>query len=943
MSGLAPAPHLHGRDAEIRAIGEALDLLDSGRPAIVLVEGEAGIGKSRLLVEAVHWARERGCEVSVGRGEELERSRPFGLVADAFRCVRSSDDPRRAAIAGLLATHGGRDAAPITVTSDPGLQFCAVDAFVDLAEDLALRAPLLIGLDDLQWADPSSLLTVSALCRRLVDVPLGLIGCVRPLPYAAHLERFAASLQAAGASRLVLAPLSDDAVSDLAAEAVAAEPGPDLLAEVARAGGNPLFVTELLGAITQAGAVQIAQGRAELTRRAPAETLRLTILRRLGFLSPEALQTLQAASILGSSFSLADLSIVTGRTALDLSRTMAEAIAGAVLSDDGVRLRFRHELIRDAIYSELPGSVRLGLHRDAGQRLAAAGAPAQQVAEHLARGAAPAEAVDWLIRAGRDAASTSPAVAVSMLERAIGLLAADDPVRDRLLAERAGSLMWAGRAEDSEAACRALLERAHDPAVDGSVRMCLGYALLAAGRPREALRELETAGRSPQLADAERAGGLGWAALTRLWLGDLDGAASLSEQVRSAAGDPAITSFALCALGGVATARARLPDALTIIDDAVRQADESPGRHGHRYPAHADRGLILTELDRLDETADTLRVGARISDELGVGWQLPSYLVVCVVRCFIAGQWDDAVAEVEACVEMCNEFGVRNNLPLARSVLALIRLHRNDLAAAARAADMAADYPGPWARSLWTPWVRALTLEAGGSAAEAYAALGAVWDECTEKGTVLEHRVMGADLVRLAVANGDGRRANTVASAVEQLAKQNDLPSLNGAALRCRGLAEGDPALLTAAVEAYERAPRPLELAQACEDASAAYVRSGNAEEARPRLERALEIYERLGATRDILRAEAALRGLGVRRGRRGTRRRPQAGWASLTPTERSIVGLVAEGLSNPQVGQRLYVSPRTVQTHLAHVFAKLDISSRAQLAAEATRSHDSD
>jgi DNA-binding CsgD family transcriptional regulator len=256
---------------------------------------------------------------------------------------------------------------------------------------------------------------------------------------------------------------------------------------------------------------------------------------------------------------------------------------------------------------------------------------------------------------------------------------------------------------------------------------------------------------------------------------------------------------------------------------------------------------------------------------------------------------------------------------------------------------MAAAYPGPWARSPWTPWVRALTVEAGGSAAEAYAALAGVWDECTEKGTVLEHRVMGADLVRLAVANGDRRRAKAVASAVEQIAEQNDLPSLNGAALRCRGLAEGDSAPLTAAVEAYERAPRPLELAQACEDAGAAYVRDGNPGGARPRLERALEIYERLGATRDILRAEAALRGLGVRRGRRGTRRRPQAGWASLTPTERSIVGLVAEGLSNPQVGQRLYVSPRTVQTHLAHVFAKLDISSRAQLAAEATRSHDSD
>ena len=101
---------------------------------------------------------------------------------------------------------------------------------------------------------------------------------------------------------------------------------------------------------------------------------------------------------------------------------------------------------------------------------------------------------------------------------------------------------------------------------------------------------------------------------------------------------------------------------------------------------------------------------------------------------------------------------------------------------------------------------------------------------------------------------------------------------------------------------------------------------------------RAAGVYERLGAARDLARAEAACARPGIRRGRRGTRSRPQFGWRSLTPTELSIAGLVAEGLSNPQIGERLYISYRTVQTHLAHVFAKLDISSRAQLAAEVTR-----
>jgi DNA-binding CsgD family transcriptional regulator len=107
---------------------------------------------------------------------------------------------------------------------------------------------------------------------------------------------------------------------------------------------------------------------------------------------------------------------------------------------------------------------------------------------------------------------------------------------------------------------------------------------------------------------------------------------------------------------------------------------------------------------------------------------------------------------------------------------------------------------------------------------------------------------------------------------------------------------------------------------------------------ARPLLEQAVEIYERLDAARDLARAEAVQRAAGIRRGRRGTRRRPQHGWSSLTASEQTVARLVAEGLSNPQIGERLYVSRRTVQTHLAHVFTKLDISSRSQLAAETAR-----
>ena len=400
-------------------------------------------------------------QVAAGRAEELERTRPFGVLAAAFGCTRSSPDPRRAAIAGLLAAQGTGDLGPITVTSDPGLRFRVVDAFTDLVEELALAGPVMLGLDDLQWADPSSLLTLGALARRLTDLPVGVIGCLRPSPRGAELDRLAGVLAAAGAQHLVLHPLTGEAVTGLVAQAVAAEPGPRLLAEVAGAAGNPLFVTELLDALVQEGAIATADGQAEVGVTVLPPTLRLTILRRVSFLPEPTLQALRSASILGSGFSLTDLATVTGRPAVDLSVVLGEAIRARVLEDDGARLRFRHELIRDAIYEDLTGSVRRALHREAGQRLAQAGASSLQVAEHLARGAmtGDTDAVRWLARAAREAAPRSPDVAADLLDRAVGLMAPWDPGRDRLLAERVSGLTWAGRIADAEATCRLLLDR----------------------------------------------------------------------------------------------------------------------------------------------------------------------------------------------------------------------------------------------------------------------------------------------------------------------------------------------------------------------------------------------------------------------------------------------------------------------------------------------------
>ena len=954
------AAPLRGRGTEVGILGEVLDRAVGGRPAVVLIEGEAGIGKTRLLDTAVEDARARGMQVARGRAEELEQHRPFGLVAAAFGCVRSSADSRRAAIADLLSSHAG-DRGPVTVTSDPGLRFRVVDAFTDLAEALGLAGPLVIGLDDLQWADPSSLLTLAAVARRIAGLPVALLGCLRPLPHSGDLDRVTGVLEAAGARRIWVAPLAGGAVRDLVADAVGAEPGPGLLAEAAGAGGNPLFVNELVGALLQEGTVRVAGGRAEVAHATLPPTLRLTILRRLSFLPDATVQALRAASILGSRFSLTDLATVTGGSALELSVALADAVRATVVADDGRRLRFRHDLIRDALYDDLPGGVRLGLHREAGQRLAAAEAPALQVAEHLARAAAPgdAETIRWLTRAARETVATSPAGAASLLAKAAGLMLPADPGRDALLAEQAGALLRAGRLAETEAVCRELLDRDHDPSVTAGVRICLGHTFGADGRAALALPELERAAGSAAPASTELVAARAIESFTRLILGDLDGAWSAAAEAQSAgrpAGDgqnvgaamtPLVlaaqqhTSLAVASLALVAQLRGELSSALQITDDAIRRDDRGPGRHGHSHQVLWARGIILIELDRLDEARSTLQASMRHAEELGAQLYLPNRQVHLAVERFTAGAWDDALAEAQAGLELAEEIGETNARVTAPVVRSLILLHRNDLPGARNAAEAAETElagTGRRYRSHWAQWARALILEADGHADQAYAVLAGCWDWCAQRGLAAEYRVLGPDLIRLALASGDRERARAAAAAVARLAGRNEVPSLAGAALRCRGLADGDAETLAAAVRAYQPGTRPLELAGACEDAGAAYAGQGHLDRAGPLLDQAVRIYEQLDARRDLARAEAVLRQAGLRRGRRGPRGRPQFGWASLSPAEQAVASLVADGLTNPQIGDRLYISRRTVQTHLVHIFAKLDIASRAQLAAEVTR-----
>jgi DNA-binding CsgD family transcriptional regulator len=237
---------------------------------------------------------------------------------------------------------------------------------------------------------------------------------------------------------------------------------------------------------------------------------------------------------------------------------------------------------------------------------------------------------------------------------------------------------------------------------------------------------------------------------------------------------------------------------------------------------------------------------------------------------------------------------------------------------------------------------KALLLEAQGRPGEALLLLTKAWELCSTAGVVAEFPVIGPDLVRLALAGGEPFFAQEVTLGVESVAKAARIASVTGAALRCRGLVEGDPDILLQAAVTYRRSPRWRERALTCEDTAVALAATGRRAEARLLAEESLEIYRSLDASRDILRAEARLRRTGLRCGsvsRRGAQRaRSMTGWESLTQAERGVASLLVEGLSNVEIARRLFISPRTVQAHVSHALEKLDLASRVELALEAAK-----
>lgn len=934
---------LVGRAAELALAERLLSQVQAGEGRLLVIRGEAGIGKTSLAREVADAAATRGFLVAAAEASLLDRTRPFGVLADALGVSPRSP---RADLAGLADRISGSVAWPARQQDAPPLEDVPLEVhrlaeeLVGVFESLCTATPLLLLIDDLHWLDSSSLVLLRRLASLARQYPALIVVTKRPSD-TPEVAQTVLAAQRAGGTLLDLGPLDSGSVTEMAAGLAGGQPGARLAERVAQAAGNPLLVTELLAALRQDGSiVATADGHAELAPEpTPASTsVGASVLQRLAPLPQETTELLRIAAICGRDIDPAEVALLAGRNAVDVAESLRAAGRAGIVEPRGEHLRFRHELIHDALYHDWPPVVARSLHRELGTRLATAGAPSWRVAHHLALGAAVGDmmAVDWLHRAGLEIAPRDPVAAVGLLERSAEIAEEHAEARDAIRADLSVALAWAGRPDDSERLATSIVTESLASEVRGRTAAWLASQLLLRGRPQQAhelcVRALQAGPGTEREAVILRSIAEG----ALLTLGDAMGARERLVGLLAAAtalGDRFVRG--LChSLLTIAEANAgHLASATEHGAAAVHDVESARSPQALMTNSHVLYAWVLEEQDLLEEALATVErlSAAQGSRRVTTAAQIERWRARAH---FAAGRWDDAMVDLDSSLLAYDEGS--DAWPEALALRALIEVHRGELDAARADLDRfdAALAAGTPCLVLDQPVLaRALLLEAQGQPVPAMDVLESGWRIAEATPLALAMPVIGPPLARLLVQAGRREAATRMVDALARLAAANpDVPRLTAAQLWVAGIAAGDPAALLAAIAVQERGARPLDLAMLREDTAAALAAAGDTTRAGQLLYQAETAYAELGARQRAVTARARLRALGVRAGVPGKRDRPRSGWAALTRTEVQVVELVAKRLSNPEIADQLFLSRRTVETHVSHARAKLGCASRRAL-----------
>jgi DNA-binding CsgD family transcriptional regulator len=655
----------------------------------------------------------------------------------------------------------------------------------------------------------------------------------------------------------------------------------------------------------------------------------------LNDLSVPARHLLEIGAVLGESFAVADVAAVQGQTAGGLVEAVQEAVDAGVVIPTPTALRFGHAGIRQAAHDAVPAPLLLALHRQIGELRIEQG-EWEAAAYHLTQGVESGDrvAAAGLERVAHEIRTSAPEWASELALRSLALTDSDDTARFARAATAVTNLVTAGRVGEADyLAHSALASHGVTPWAEARFRLAIAEIDLFTGRYEAAVERTHRVVSDPEVPAPLRASAelcLLWA---RLAIDDRLGAATqVAEILSGGAGRDQTLPRALAALGLLTWREGLAADALALLRSAVQRGDRQPDAAGGSF-GRLCLAWMLTAIGDLEEATQVIDVARdEISARSETLWS-PGPAVAAARVHLAAGRLDDAVAHAREAIEVAGVVGASCFVSRARTVLAEVALMRGELSEAA--AHLEDRHPS----RAWPPWrmstqrmVGAKLTEAEDGPEKVLARAADLYDDVAVDARILLDDPAGAAwLVRTALAAGDRERAGRVAAQADRLAALNgSIPAIVAASHHARGLYEADPELLQTAGATHRTIGAQVE---AWEDAGAILLDAGDKSAAKAQLERAVVAYEQLGAERDAARVRSRLRAIGVRwrHGRRAER--PVSGWESLTDTERAVAEHVADGLTNAQVAERMFLSRHTVDFNLRRIFRKLGIRSRVALA----------
>jgi DNA-binding NarL/FixJ family response regulator len=920
------------RSSEVRRLAALREAAARGHGGAAMLDGPAGIGKSRLLASACADAARGGFRVLRATGSELERDYGFGIAQQLLAPIlaqQAQPDAQR-----LLDGAAGLAAGVLRAGDAPPLsnEHSALHGLYWLTANLCDVSPLLIAVDDLQWADAPSLRFLLHLCSRVGELPALVLLSLRSGETATAPGLLDALTLAVQGPVLRPRALSPRAVAELASATLARDLDPDVTAACAEVtGGNPFLLVELLYALAD------GELTADAVRALTPQRVLASVMLRLRARGAQAVGVARAVAVLGHGATVAqvaELAQLDHHVAGDLLDVLVRA---DILIEDG-QFAFRHPLLREAVYGDLPSGERAAAHRRAATLLRAAARPdAEAIGLHLmhVEPGEDARAVETLRAAGQAALARGAAeTAYEYLLRATR-----EPVGDALKIEvLAGLALAAGRAGRADAA--APLEQAFALTRSQPERASVGLRLIGARAASTAdpVHTDKLLGEALSgVEDTELPAGLEAGAL--LYIGGLPrlharfGARLDRARARAATLPPALLSpvaaFAL-SRGATAAEAASMSERALLGGEVIREDLRS------EIPLAMPAIMTLAWCGRLLAAARAVQVAVDLARAGGSLFALARFLPLRALVALRCGDLLAAEADAGECLELAGEPGWELASAMAAAVLAAVCLERGEVD---RARELIAplDRVPAAAESVALQIlseVRIRLLIAGAEPEAALINLEHYVDWM--RGCGIEARVgliPWRSLSALAHHDaGEVEPARRLAEEALDAARGFGADTEVGGALIAAGLVgEGSDRLrrLREAVAVLASTDARLEHARALVELGCALADGGDLAAARQALAEGMDRADRCAATALVQRARSALLKTGAR-----PRRTATTGVQALTPSQLRVARLAASGMTNREIAQALFLTVRSVELHLSNAYRTLGIGSRAQLRA---------